>query len=189
MLRRTRCWNWWNLERTDVSYSDVMHSVLDCFSLDSLLNISYKVIMSSMGRSKLKWADTLSLERPLSCNGSSSHMLENQITWTHGELCTKLKSWHLKTHHNFSCSTNMKTAIWHLRNKEVRKRQEIYIYISHSVRRVCCIKFYFMFVKWVFHLELKRKKKSAPDHVMSGNNQFFADRLHFYRWIALSHHT
>lgn len=35
----------------------------------------------------------------------------------------------------------------------------------------------------------EKKKRRAPDHLMSGNNQFLADRLHFYRWIALSHHT
>lgn len=30
-------------------------------------------------------------------------------------------------------------------------------------------------------LGAQKKKKRAPDHVMSGNNQFLADRLHFYR--------
>lgn len=36
-----------------VSYSDLMHSVFDCFNLDSLLNISYYVILSAEGGSNL----------------------------------------------------------------------------------------------------------------------------------------
>lgn len=38
---------------THVSYSDLMHSVFDCFNLDSLLNISYYVILSAEGGSNL----------------------------------------------------------------------------------------------------------------------------------------
>lgn len=37
---------------THVSYSDLMHSVFDCFNLDSLLN-SYYVILSAEGGSNL----------------------------------------------------------------------------------------------------------------------------------------
>lgn len=81
----------------------------------------------------------------------------------------------------------MKTTMSHFCKGDVNKLHKM-IYFTVSLWEDSAVSNTVLCLSNEFATWTSREKR-APDHLMSGNDQFLADRLHFYRWIALSHHT